>query len=128
MTGDKGVGEGPLEKEMEELASLEHDRWSRWHLYARANWTPENVERWDRQARTKYQDLSEREKESDRKEVRKYADILIAAFIEGRKAERERCALIAETEIVEHQDGEESYLCGTGKLIAEKIRGGQDGE
>ena len=51
-----------------------------------------------------------------------------AAYSEGRKAERERCALIAETEIVEHQDGEESYLCGTGKLIADKIRGGQDGE
>ena len=50
-----------------------------------------------------------------------------SGFNAGRKAERERCALIAETEIVEHQDGEESYLCGTGKLIAEKIRGGQDG-
>ncbi len=46
----------------------------------------------------------------------------------GRKAERERCALIAETEIVEHNDGDESYSCGAGKLIAEKIRGGQDGE
>ena len=53
---------------------------------------------------------------------------LNAAYAAGRKAERERCALIAETEIVEHQDGEESYLCGTGKLIADNIRGGQDGE
>lgn len=49
-------------------------------------------------------------------------------YAAGRKAERERCAMIAETEIVEHQDGEESYLCGTGKLIADNIRGGQDGE
>ena len=57
-----------------------------------------------------------------------FSKCLGCAFAAGRKAERERCALIAETEIVEHQDGEESYLCGTGKLIADKIRGGQDGE
>lgn len=57
-----------------------------------------------------------------------WADQINREFDARIRAERERCALIAETEIVEHQDGEESYLCGTGKLIAEKIRGGQDGE
>ncbi len=49
------------------------------------------------------------------------------AYEEGRKAERERCAMIAEDEAIEHNDGEESYLCGAGELIAKKIRGGQDG-
>lgn len=51
-----------------------------------------------------------------------------SAYAAGRKAERERCAMIAEDEAIEHNDGEESYLCGAGELIAKKIRGGQDGE
>jgi hypothetical protein len=43
-------------------------------------------------------------------------------FNEGRKAEREQCAHIAE-----HEAGEIPE-CMTGRIIAEKIRGGQDGE
>ena len=57
-------------RSMEALASIEHDRWARWHIYAKNNWTPENIIRWDRQAETKYQDLTEEEKEKDRQEVR----------------------------------------------------------
>ena len=57
-----------------------------------------------------------------------WASKLNAAHAEGRKAERERCAMIAEDEAIEHNNGEESYLCGAGELIAKKIRGGQDGE
>ena len=30
------------------------------------NYTPENVERWRKQVQTEYEDLSEREKDSDR--------------------------------------------------------------
>jgi len=59
-------------RSMEALASIEHDRWARWHIYAKNNWTPENIIRWDRQAETKYQDLTEEEKEKDRQEVRNY--------------------------------------------------------
>ena len=43
-------------------------------------------------------------------------------FAAGRKAERERCAKIAENEAGEIPE------CMTGRIIAEKIRGGQDGE
>jgi hypothetical protein len=43
-------------------------------------------------------------------------------FSEGRKDERERCAHIAE-----HEAGEIPE-CMTGRIIAEKIRGGQDGK
>jgi|GEM_PF-1831995 len=61
---------------MEELAALEHERWSRWHKHAVANWTSENIARWNRQAETPYEQLSEREKESDRKEVAPYWKLL----------------------------------------------------
>jgi len=44
------------------------------------------------------------------------------AHCEGRKAERERCADIAEHEACEIPE------CMTGRIIAGKIRGGQDAE
>lgn len=67
-------------KLMETLADIEHERWSGWmaHLFNKcqenadlsvtipAEW----VKRWKLQAMTKYPELSEREKESDRREVR----------------------------------------------------------
>lgn len=55
---------------LEILAALEHDRWSRWMEYMLTNMSPENLERWKRQMITDYKDLSEKEKESDRKEAR----------------------------------------------------------
>jgi hypothetical protein len=57
---------------LEELAAIEHERWSRWHNYAVKNWTPENVERWNRLADMRYDELPEHSKESDRAEVRRY--------------------------------------------------------
>lgn len=68
---------------MERLAAIEHERWSGWmrHLFNECEehsgtvnltiipgWA---VERWKRQMNTPYADLSEQEKESDRREVRK---------------------------------------------------------
>ncbi len=50
------------------------------------------------------------------------------AYAEGRKAERERCARIADDEAIEHMDGDESYMCGAVEEIAKRIRGGQDGK
>ncbi len=52
------------------------------------------------------------------------------AYAEGRKAERERCAKIAEDSIPTHSHCEDGYKyeCYTGHIIADKIRGGQDGE
>lgn len=49
-------------------------------------------------------------------------DLLNTAYAEGRKAERERCAKIAENEAGEIPE------CMTGRIIAKKIRGGQDGK
>ena len=48
------------------------------------------------------------------------------AYAAGRKAERERCAKIAEMSWCE--EVVMGVYCKTGKFIAEKIRGGQDGE
>ena len=74
---------------IEALADLEHDRWSRWHRYMITKCRPlgtfakldmvipeESVSRWNRQVLTEYKDLSEPEKESDRKEARKTIALL----------------------------------------------------
>lgn len=68
------------------LASIEHDRWCHWQSYLHSKCIKnddgsltipkELVERWDRQINTKYEDLSESEKESDRAEVRKYWNVI----------------------------------------------------
>ena len=84
-----------LKKNMEEFvekgANLEHDRWARWQKYMFSKciekqeyWMKtilltlpiELYKRWDRQIDTKYADLSEEEKESDRKEADRYLAIL----------------------------------------------------
>lgn len=73
-------------KEIEELANKEHESWSNWmqYLFDVSNENsvgqviipPEYVERWKRQVKTPYSELSEREKESDRKEVYKIIPII----------------------------------------------------
>lgn len=72
-------------KLMEELSSQEHKGWSSWmeHLFSKCvikngeTTIPfEFVERWKRQIKTNYFDLSEEEKESDRNEVRKFLSIM----------------------------------------------------
>ena len=79
------------EKEfVESGASIEHDRWARWQKYMFSKGTvdengvfhlpKEFVERWFRQIDTKYADLSEPEKESDRKESRTYIPLVKQAI------------------------------------------------
>ncbi len=54
---------------IEAMANREHDRWSSWYQWQKANSTPVNLERWDRQAVTPYEDLSEFDKDKDREQV-----------------------------------------------------------
>jgi len=69
---------------MEQLAAIEHQRWSDWqawcHQVLREHCpSPELetvLERWDRQIATPYDQLTEREKEEDRKQVRRYWDLI----------------------------------------------------
>lgn len=62
---------------VEILAAIEHERWSGWmkHEFSLQRepltMTAESYASWNRQANTPYADLSEDEKESDRREVRK---------------------------------------------------------
>lgn len=77
---------------LEQLAALEHDRWSRWHRHVRAcgTWLPTDhlllqgrmVDRWDLLAETPYAQLSEELKEKDRVEVRR-----TLAVLKGREKE-----------------------------------------
>lgn len=62
---------------IEKLASLEHDQWAHWTGYMLNNLTPENIERWKRQIKTPYSQLTEKEKESDREWARKAYNILL---------------------------------------------------
>ena len=80
---------------VEKGADIEHDRWARWQKYMFSKMIEEEkfeegshfktgnyilpkefVDRWFRQIDTKYADLSEAEKESDRKETRNYLPLL----------------------------------------------------
>ena len=76
----------------EQLAEIEHTRWAGWqrHLHSLCE-AGENgtlvipaglVQRWERQIATPYTGLSEREKDSDRKEVDKTLALLRAAGVD----------------------------------------------
>ncbi len=66
----------------EELASIEHERWSRWQKYMHSLCyeleagdlviPASRVKHWERQITTPYADLSEKEKNYDRDEVKRY--------------------------------------------------------
>jgi hypothetical protein len=78
---------------VERLAAIEHDRWSHWQRYMHAKATkqpdgslvvpPDLVKQWERQLETRYADLSEKEKESDREQVRKYLPVIAEAISKG---------------------------------------------
>lgn len=85
---------------IEKGADLEHDRWSRWQKYImlvcfrEIETSGKNMvlempkkqwDNWHRQIMTLYADLSEREKESDRKETRNYLPLLEEALKDQRE-------------------------------------------
>lgn len=71
---------------IEELAAIEHARWAHWQRYmhdqcdrlsdGRLVIPAELVQRWETQIETPYDQLSEREKRSDREQVDKVLPIL----------------------------------------------------
>jgi hypothetical protein len=87
------------EKLVEELADIEHTRWANWQKYLFSLCTAntdgsftipqKSVVHWQRQIATKYEDLSEREKESDRKEVYKYIN-LVETYAQEREKQTEK--------------------------------------
>ena len=100
-----------LKEKVEECASLEHDRWAKWQKYMHSKIAPtehdalmqigtEFIERWNRQIATPYSALTEKEKESDREQVRPYLPVFIECILLG--------LTIAEGEVPE----EEEHWCG----------------
>lgn len=75
---------------IDELASVEHERWSHWQRYMHSKGVrqPDGslilpadlVEQWEQQTKTDYYDLSEKEKDSDREQVHRYLPIIAAAL------------------------------------------------
>lgn len=70
----------------EELAAIEHARWSHWQTFMHSKCIKnsdgsltipkELVEKWTRQSTTAYSELTEKEKESDREQVDNYWPLL----------------------------------------------------
>jgi hypothetical protein len=77
---------------VEQLAAVEHERWSHWQRYVHSKCVrqPDGsllvpatlVARWEKQIDTKYAELDEQERESDREQVRKYLPLIASALAE----------------------------------------------
>jgi hypothetical protein len=75
---------------MEELAAIEHERWSHWqgYMYGKSLRQPDGslvlpselVSQWEMQMTTKYEGLDDKEKESDREQVRRYLPLIASAI------------------------------------------------
>lgn len=70
--------------DIEKLADKQHEIWAHWMKYLftqgelkNGNFTipKEKVDRWKKQLKTNYKDLTESEKESDREQVRKFINL-----------------------------------------------------
>ncbi len=100
-----------IDELVEHLAAIEHERWSHWqrYLHSKCSETKDGMvqfaadlfRRWTIQIETPYANLSEKEKESDRQEVRRYLPLIERALADQREAgrleERERCLEISRT-------------------------------
>ncbi|PCK77502.1 hypothetical protein [Rhizobium sophoriradicis] len=75
---------------VDELASIEHERWAHWQRYVHGQSfkqpdgsivVPANlVAKWERQIATPFSQLSDTEKDSDREQVQKYLPLLKKAL------------------------------------------------
>lgn len=61
---------------VEPMAEFAHNLWSKWYKHQRDNNTPENIKRWNAQSETAYCDLSEEDKNKDKKEIIRICNIL----------------------------------------------------
>lgn len=87
---DKTRVEAALERALETLAAIEHERWSHWQRYMHGKGMlqadgslllpADLVRRWEAQMTTFYADLTEAEKDSDREQVRTYLRAVIRAL------------------------------------------------
>lgn len=92
MTDRAGWVRATLESDelLEELAAVEHERWSHWQQYLHDQCVPgpdgsltipaELARRWSAQMTTPYNELSEEERDSDRDQVRRYLPVIATAL------------------------------------------------
>lgn len=76
---------------IEALAAIEHERWAHWQAYLHGQCEllddgslripAELAERWTRQIQTRFEDLTEQEKESDRDQVREYLSVISRSLL-----------------------------------------------
>ncbi|MEK6883881.1 MAG: hypothetical protein AABY22_29900 [Nanoarchaeota archaeon] len=90
---------------LELLAEVEHDQWCKWtNYFLDYHNDKENLRKWSRQARQSYSQLSEKEKDSDRKWAKIVINIFRLQAIQevktcekfdfiGKVSERELCKL-----------------------------------
>jgi hypothetical protein len=79
---------------IEKLAAIEHERWSHWQRYMHSKCIRQHdgslllpaelVRQWERQIATPYTSLDEKEKESDREQVRKYLPLIASVMKQDR--------------------------------------------
>jgi hypothetical protein len=75
---------------VEQLAAIEHERWAHWQRYVHDQCERQDdgslvipaelAARWQAQIETPYAQLSEREKDSDREQVRRYLPAVLDAI------------------------------------------------
>lgn len=77
----------------EKLAAIEHERWSDWQNYMHSKCIKDEngnlvipaslVKHWERLIDTCYEDMTEREKDSDREQVDRYWALIREAEVDG---------------------------------------------
>lgn len=77
---------------IDRLAAVEHERWAHWQKYVHDQGhlqpdgslliSPDLVARWQHQIVTPYGELTDKEKESDREQVRKYLPIVLDLLLD----------------------------------------------
>jgi hypothetical protein len=75
---------------IEQLAAVEHERWSQWqrHVHSKCTRQPDGslllpaefVARWEKQIAMKYSELDDTDKERDREQVRRYLPLIASAL------------------------------------------------
>lgn len=99
---------------VEEMAAMEHTRWSKWQSYLHSKCIKNEdgsltipaglVVHWERQISTPYSQLTEPEKEADRREVRPYIEYATQTTTRVREETIEEAVRYIEDARQEHND------------------------
>lgn len=121
---------------IESGANLEHIRWAGWQKYMHSKLIihksglvemPEALfKRWERQIKTSYKDLSEQEKESDRKEARTYLPLLDKVLSQQREGIAEMIKGMKKMQTKHFSDGIEVQHHGKNPCTNECIPNGKE--